>query len=95
MIHRTLLFHLVSGNVLESTGSLSELEEKLSAYGNFLRIHRSYIVNLDYVQSISSRTVTMACLKEIPIPRNKYNEIKEAFLTEILDNMFSTQQAVA
>ena len=80
VIHRTLLFHLRSGKVLESTGSLNELGRKLSPYENFLRIHRSYIVNLDYVQSISFRAVTMACLKEIPIPKGKYNEIKGAFL---------------
>lgn len=86
VIHRTLLFHLTSGKVLESTGSLDELDRKLSPYGCFLRIHRSYIVNLDYVQNISYRAVTMACLTEIPIPRGKYNEIKDLFLTYAFRN---------
>lgn len=86
VIHRTLLFHLTSGKVLESTGSLEELERQLTPFGCFLRIHRSYIVNLGYVQSISYRSVTMSCLAEIPIPRGKYNEIKDAFLAYAFRN---------
>ena len=86
VIHRTLLLHLNSGKVLESTGSLDELGRKLSPYGCFLRVHRSYIVNLDYVQNISYRAVTMSCLTEIPIPRGKYNEIKDTFLAYAFRN---------
>lgn len=84
VIHRTLLFHLASGKVLESTGSLDELDRKLSHCDRFLRIHRSYLVNLDYVQNISYRNVTMTCLTEIPIPRGKYSEIKDSFLAHVL-----------
>ena len=86
VIHRTLLFHLSSGKVLESTGSLDELGRKLAPYDCFLRIHRSYIVNLDYVQNISYRAVTMTCLTEIPIPRGKYNEVKDSFLAHAFRN---------
>ena len=80
VIHRTLFFHLASGKVLEGTGSLDELYGLLEPYGNFLRPHRSYLVNLEYVQNLSARAITMSCLAEIPIPRGKYNEVKNAFL---------------
>ncbi len=86
VIRRTLLFHLSSGRVLESTGSLDELGRQLAPYGCFLRVHRSYIVNLDYVRTISNRAVTMTCLMEIPIPRGKYSEIKDAFLAYAFRN---------
>ena len=86
VIHRTLLFHLVSGKVLESTGSMEELAKKLLPHGSFFRVHRSYIVNLDYVQSISYRAVTMASLAEIPIPRGKYAEVKKAFFAYAFQN---------
>lgn len=80
VIHRTLFIHLVSGKVLECTGSLDELSKQLISYGSFLRPHRSYLVNLEYIQNLSYRAITMSCLAEIPIPRGKYNEIKNAFL---------------
>lgn len=80
VIHRTLFIHLASGEVLESIGSLNELAERLAEYGGFFRPHRSYLVNLKYVQSLSYRAVTMSDSVEIPLPRGKYNEIKNAFL---------------
>lgn len=80
VIHRTLFIHLTTGKVLESSGTLDELSKQLSAYKNFLRAHRSYLINLDYVQNLSYRAITMSCLSEIPIPRGKYNEIKNTFL---------------
>lgn len=86
VIHRTLFFHLSSGRVLESTGSLDELTKQLLPYSGFFRVHRSYLVNLDYVQSISYRAVTMSSLTEIPIPRGKYNEVKEAFFAYAFQN---------
>ncbi|MDD6037343.1 MAG: LytTR family DNA-binding domain-containing protein [bacterium] len=80
VIHRTLFIHMTSGKVLESIGSLDELSKQLMTFGNFIRPHRSYLVNLDYIQNLSYRAITMSCLTEIPIPRGKYNEIKNAFL---------------
>ena len=80
VIHRTLLIHLTSGKVVECTGSLEELSRQLMPYGNFLRPHRSYLVNLEYIHNLSYRAITMSCLAEIPLPRGKYNEIKNAFL---------------
>lgn len=86
VIHRTLLFHLSSGKVLEGTGSLEELNRRLAPYGCFLRVHRSYLIHLGYVQSITYRAVTMSSLTEIPIPRGKYNEVKDAFLAYAFRN---------
>ena len=86
VIHRTLYLHLASGKVLESIGSLDELFNQLEVYGNFLRPHRSYLVNLDYVQQLTQRAVVMISMTEIPIPRGKYNEVKSAFLEYAFQN---------
>ena len=80
VIQRTLFLHLASGKVLESIGSLDELCRRLEPYGNFLRPHRSYLINLEYVQNLSTRAITMCSLAKIPIPRGKYNEVKDTFL---------------
>lgn len=86
VIHHTLFIHLTSGKVLESTGSLDELCRQLEPYGGFLRPHRSYMINLNHVKTLSYRGITMSCLAQIPIPRGKYNEIKDAYLEYAFQN---------
>ena len=86
VIHRTLLIHLTSGKVLESIGTMDDLCLKLEPRGGFLRPHRSYLINLDYIQSLSYRAITMSCLAEIPLPRGKYHEIKEAYMDRAFQN---------
>lgn len=86
VIHRTIFFHLTNGTVLESTGSLDELSRQLQPYDCFLRVHRSYLINLDHVQSISYRSVTMKNEAEIPLPRGRYQETKEAYLGYAFQN---------
>ena len=80
VIGRTLLFHMSNGNVFEGMGKLDELCSHLTAYGNFLRPHRSFLINMEYIQSISHKTITMTNLAEIPIPHGKCNEIKNTYL---------------
>ena len=80
VMHRTLFIHLISGKILQSTGSLDNLEQQLTSHGCFMRFHRSYLINLNHIRNISHHSVTMSCLAEIPIPRGKYNDIKNEFL---------------
>lgn len=86
VIHRTLFIHLISGEILESIGTLEELSDQLKSFGNFLRPHRSFIVNLDYIQNLSFRAIIMSSQAEIPIPRGKYNNIKNIFLEYAFTN---------
>lgn len=86
VIHRTLFIHLASGKVLESIGSLDELSRQLEPYGGFIRPHRSYLVNLEYVQNLSYQAIIMSCLTEIPIPRGKYQEVKDTYLEYAFQN---------
>ena len=75
-----LFFHLGNGKVFESVGSLDDLFLQLKPYGNFLRPHRSFLVNMDYIQNISYRAIKLISLAEIPIPHGKCSEIKNKYL---------------
>lgn len=86
VIHHTLFIHLTSGQVLECIGSLDELTKQLEPYGEFVRSHRSYLINLKYVKNLSYQAVTMSCLTDLPIPRGKYHEIKDAYLEHAFNN---------
>ena len=87
VIHRTLLLHLTNGTVLESIGSLGRLYRQLMPFGCFLQPHRSYIVNLDYVQTLSARDIIMFGQVKIPLSNGKRNEVKKAFLAHTVSRI--------
>lgn len=80
VIGRTLQFHMENGRVLESTGSMDKLCGQLSQYENFVRPHRSYLINMEYIQKISHKAITMENMAAIPIPHGKCCEIKNLYL---------------
>ncbi len=80
VIGRTLFFHMDNGAVLESTGSMDELCAHLTQYDNFLRPHRSFLVNMEYILSISYKAIKVESLAVIPIPHGKCSEIKNTYL---------------
>lgn len=46
---------LASGNVYKSSRNIMRYEEILRDHPDFVRIHRSYIINKQYVETISRR----------------------------------------
>ncbi|MBE6008945.1 MAG: response regulator transcription factor [Lachnospiraceae bacterium] len=85
---RTLLLHMEDGRVLELNGSMDYLSGQLSAYENFLRPHRSYLINMDKIDTITGKCIIMRNKSEIPVPHGKLSEIKNAYLKYA----FSTSQ---
>ena len=90
VLGRKLLFHLENGAVLESAGSLDDLAGQLMQHSNFFRPHRSFLVNMEYIQNISSRSIKMVNDAEIPIPHGKCSEIKNTYM----EYAFNGEQAV-
>lgn len=90
VLGRKLLFYLENGAVLESAGSLDDLAGQLMQYSNFFRPHRSFLVNMEYIQNISSRSIKMVNDAEIPIPHGKCSEIKNTYM----EYAFNGEQAV-
>ena len=90
VLGRKLLFHLENGAVLEGAGSLDDLVGQLMQYSNFFRPHRSFLVNMEYIQNISSRSIKMVNDAEIPIPHGKCSEIKNIYM----EYAFNGEQAV-
>lgn len=90
VIGRTLMFHMEDGNVLESVGSMEELCSRLEPYENFLHPHRSFLINMEYIQNITYKAITMDNQAEIPVPHGKCTEIKNKYL----DYAFSRKQVL-
>lgn len=58
---------------------LDQIEKKLNGYG-FLRIHKSYLVNMKHIQKINNYKAILDCGEELPVPRLKFQAVREAFV---------------
>ncbi|MCH5266521.1 MAG: response regulator transcription factor [Lachnospiraceae bacterium] len=58
---------------------LDDLEKELAECG-FLRIHKSFLVNVQYIQYIKNYRVYLTTGKDLPVPRARYQEVKKEFL---------------
>ncbi len=73
----TLTVRLTDGTSYHVYGSLKPMEEELSGYG-FLRIHKNYLANLQYVREVGSRTLLLCNGMELDFGSNKKKVIIEA-----------------
>lgn len=56
-------------------GGISEFEQKLSK--DFLRIHKSYLVNIRMIDMVRRYTAVLQGGQELPVSKNRYTGIKE------------------
>lgn len=59
-------------------GVLNIWEEQLKSY-HFLRIHQSYLVNLNYIKRIEKGYVVLKDETSLPVPRVRHKEVEKAF----------------
>ena len=58
---------------------LDHIEQQLAAYG-FLRIHKSFLVNMKHIRKISNYAVLMDWGETLPVPRLRFQAVREAFV---------------
>lgn len=77
---RNVLYHMCSGKVIQCSEAFSFACEKLLKYGCFIKPHRSYLVNMKYVDIIENHRITLQTLSCIPVAQGKVKEIKQQYL---------------
>jgi len=85
VIGRNVLYHLRSGKVIECAEPFSTACDKLMKFGCFLKPHRSYLVNMDYVDAIENHQVRLTTLSSIPIAQGRVKDIKQQYLEYQMD----------
>lgn len=60
-------------------------QEDLLKDPNFLKVHRSYIVNLNHVKCLEGNGFITICDIEIPIARKLYRRVKEYYINNIFE----------
>lgn len=71
---------LADGTTVETPATLSSLYEQLRQYPCFFLPHRAYIINMDYVNGLTPAGLLMAGGQKVPISRNVYSKLKEAYM---------------
>jgi DNA-binding LytR/AlgR family response regulator len=85
VIGRNVLYHLRSGRVIECAEPFSSVCDTLIKFGCFMRPHRSYLVNMQYVDTIDNHQVILQTLSSIPVAQGKAKEIKQQYLNHQMD----------
>lgn len=70
--------YTVSGEILECYGSLAVMERQLNDF-DFVRTHKSYLVNCRYIFSIEKNKIILDDKTEVPLSRYKADAVKSKF----------------
>ena len=85
VIDKHLYYHLMDGTVHTVSGTLKECELLLQSHPEFKQIHRSYIVNLRWIDELSPSMVKTSTGQKLPVSRRLYPELKEYYVKTLFD----------
>lgn len=86
-VNHTVHFHLQKKGAIFSFGSLNEYHELLLADKRFVKCHKSYIVNMQYVASITGKDFVLDEDVFVPVSRKMYPQVKDAYFDYFFTQM--------
>lgn len=81
VITRSIFYHLTDGSVIEALGSMVELEKDLISHSCFIKPHRSYIINMDHINTLCQKEIKMQSSAVIPLAKANYQIVKVAYIS--------------
>ncbi len=76
-----IIIYLSDNRKITAYGTLKDYYKQLPP--NFLRCHKGYIVNMNFIQGFSPFRFVLSFGQEIPIPSKKYSEIIKTYQSYI------------
>ena len=78
--HKSIFHYMESGMTeYQIYSKLDEIEQKLYEYG-FLRIHKSYLVNMKHMRRVSNYEAMLDNGECLSVPRLRFQKVKEAYV---------------
>ncbi len=74
--HKNVFY--TQGQTFSIYKKMDELEEELKGMG-FVRIHQSFLINMKYIEKISSYVMILTTGKEISVPKSRYPDVKRQY----------------
>lgn len=78
-IRNDLYIHTIKQREYRTRKSMKETVRELESCG-FFQCHRSYLINMDYLSSYDSKSVTLEYDIVLPMSRGKNRELREVFM---------------
>lgn len=75
-----LMLLLASGETLKARMKLSQIFAEIQKYPAFIRVGASYVVNLDFVRSISGNSMVMQGGAKISVPRRHSEQVQRTYM---------------
>lgn len=87
---RIITMHLIENvrPMYQFYGNMSDLAQKFEILG-FLRVHKSYLVNMKYIEIFQCKRLEIKGGILIPSSERKYSELKQQYLTWEAENKWS------
>lgn len=80
VIGRNVQYHLNSGKVVRCTESFTSVCQSLLSYHYFMKPHRSYLINMNYIGTIDNSQIKLQTNDVIPVAQGKTREVKQQYL---------------
>lgn len=80
VFNKKVRFQLADGTTKEVNGSLGDFEGQLLFREEFIKVHRSYIVNMVSVTSLNQKELTTCAGRAVPISRLLAAPVREAYM---------------
>lgn len=77
---KRLRFYLNDGSIREIHGTLSQYEPQLLERREFVKVHRSYLVNMDYIQHLKGTELITYSGVTVPISRLLSNQVRKEYM---------------
>ena len=83
--NKRVLLYLCDNRTLEATEPLYTYEQKLFNEKSFFKCHRSYIINIQQIESYSTKEIKMRSGCRIPLSRNLQREFEAIYFSTTPD----------
>ncbi len=76
---KKLYFYLTDSSKREISGSLTDFERVLLKRPGFIKVHRSYLMNLQWVQELRPGELVTSTGRRVPVSRTAYPQVRTAY----------------
>lgn len=83
--NKEVLFHTADG-IITATATLTEVEQQCG--GEFLRCHRSYIVNMNHIDRICKEDIRMKNGQTVPMRQRERQKLRDAYGNFLTNRLF-------